>query len=196
VVTAGAFARTVRQAASRPLTTGPRCEFCGEPAASGHRHLADIGSGGLLCACQACSLLFSGPAASEGRYRLVPQRRVRLAGVPLAALGVPVGLVFVVPCDDGRVIARYPSPAGATRWEVPTAAWERARAGCPALASLVPEVEALLACTVRGRRDRWLVPVDDCYRLTALVREHWRGLSGGDRVWPEIERFFDELQEV
>jgi hypothetical protein len=116
--------------------------------------------------------------------------------VPLAALGVPVGLAFLVIGADGRVLARYPSPAGVTQWEVPPQAWRQARKACSDLDRLAPEVEALLACTARGRSDAWLVPVDDCYRLTAVIRRHWRGLSGGDRVWPEIERFFDELQEV
>jgi len=116
--------------------------------------------------------------------------------VPLAALGVPVGLAFFVAGDDGQVTAHYPSPAGATQWQVPPEAWAQARSECPLLASLVPAVEALLARAARGRSDAWLVPVDDCFRLTAVVRQHWRGLSGGDRVWPEIERFFSELEEV
>jgi Family of unknown function (DUF5947) len=195
-MTTGALARMIRRAAARPHSTGPCCGLCAAPVSETHRHLLDTGASGLLCACRACSILFGRPAASDGRYLLVPERRARLPGVPLAALGVPVGLAFFVPGADGRVIARYPSPAGATQWEVPPAAWHKARAACPALGSLAPDVEALLACTVRGRADTWLVPVDDCYRLTALVRQHWRGLSGGDRVWPEIERFFDELQEV
>lgn len=194
-MTAGTFARVVRQAAAHRPLRGPRCQLCGEPVPEAHRHVLDTGDGGLLCACRACSLLFSRPAASEGRYRLVPGRRARLPAVPLAVLGVPVGLAFFVPRSDGRVIAHYPSPAGATQWEVRPEAWAQAQQACPQLASLTPEVEALLVCNVRGRSDSWLVPVDDCYRLTAVVRQHWRGLSGGDRVWPEIERFFDELRE-
>lgn len=195
-MTASAFARVVRQAAARRSPAGPCCQLCSEPVPGEHRHVLDTSDGGLLCACRACSLLFTRAAASEGRYLLVPQRRARLPGVPLAALGVPVGLAFFVAGTDGRVIARYPSPAGATQWEVPPQRWEKARRACPALSSLTPEVEALLACTARGRADAWLVPLDDCYRLTAVVRQHWRGLSGGDRVWPEIERFFGELREV
>jgi Family of unknown function (DUF5947) len=192
----GAFARVIRRAAARPRGSGRLCELCGEPVPAGHRHLLEGGAGGLLCACRACCLLFSDPAASEGRYRLVPERRVRLARVPLAALGVPVGLVFFVIAADGTVTARYPSPAGATQWQVPPAAWAGARRDCPALATVLPEVEAVLACALRERREAWLVPVDDCYRLVAVVREHWRGLSGGDQVWPEIGRFFDGLREV
>jgi hypothetical protein len=56
-----------------------------------------------------------------------------------------------------------------------------------------PEVEALLINTVRGADQRWLVSVDVCFRLVALIRREWEGLSGGRRVWSEIERFFDAL---
>jgi hypothetical protein len=34
----------------------------------------------------------------------------------------------------------------------------------------------------------------DCYRLVASVRRQWRGFSGGERVWQDVEDFFDELR--
>jgi hypothetical protein len=37
------------------------------------------------------------------------------------------------------------------------------------------------------------VPIDDCYRLVAVIRTRWRGFTGGKEVWLEIERFFTEL---
>ena len=40
-----------------------------------------------------------------------------------------------------------------------------------------------------------IVPIDDCFALVTLVRREWRGLSGGTRVWPEIDRFFAALTE-
>jgi hypothetical protein len=55
-------------------------------------------------------------------------------------------------------------------------------------------VEALLVNTARDRREYWIAPIDDCYRLVAIVREHWRGLSGGTQVWPAIDAFFAALQ--
>jgi hypothetical protein len=114
-------------------------------------------------------------------------------GLAPAALGVPVGLAFFVRHADGSVSAHYPSPAGATRWTVDPAAWATATSGRPELAGLAADVEALLVNTARGRQDAWLVPIDDCHRLVAVVRRHWKGLSGGDLVWPRIEQFFDEL---
>jgi hypothetical protein len=60
---------------------------------------------------------------------------------------------------------------------------------------MAPEVEALLVNTVRGMDHHWIVPVEDCFRMVALVRREWRGLAGGGRVWPAVERFFTELTE-
>jgi hypothetical protein len=53
-------------------------------------------------------------------------------------------------------------------------------------------VEALLVNRARGTRQHFLVPIDDCYRLAGLIRTRWRGLSGGEEVWKEIDRFFEE----
>jgi hypothetical protein len=38
-----------------------------------------------------------------------------------------------------------------------------------------------------------VVPIEDCYRLVALIRTRWRGFSGGSEVWEEIDGFFDGL---
>jgi len=52
---------------------------------------------------------------------------------------------------------------------------------CPTLRDLVPGIQALLVNTVRGAREHWIVPVDDCYRLVALVRREWQESAGDDR---------------
>jgi hypothetical protein len=145
--------------------------------------------------CQACSLLFTREAASEGHYTLVPTRRQRLEAVPTKGLGVPVGLAFFVAEPSGSVVAHYPSPAGATQWEVDPTAWSEVVSACPPLASLQPQVQAFLVNTARGRSEYWIVGIDDCFRLVAVVRREWRGLSGGTRVWPEIDELFAELRE-
>lgn len=193
-MTSGALARVIRSAADR-RPGAERCDLCGADVPPGHHHLLDTDREGLLCACRPCSLLFVDEEAAQGRYRLVPRRRVRLPPVGTRALGVPVGLAYFVPHADGTVSAHYPSPAGATRWEAEPQAWREAVAHCPPLATLVPDVEALLVNTARAAKHHWIVPIDDCFRLVAVVRREWRGLSGGDRVWPGIERFFAELIE-
>lgn len=170
------------------------CAICAGGLADEHPHLLDLDAGHPLCVCRACSLLFDRPVAAGGRYRVIPDRRLALSGVAPAGLGVPVGLAFFVVSEGGEVTAHYPSPAGATRWEVDAGRWREAVNACADLSGLEPEVEALLVNTVGGRSEAWIVPISDCFRLTGIVRLHWMGLSGGDKVWPRIEEFFDHLR--
>ncbi|MFR9796520.1 DUF5947 family protein [Streptomyces sp. MS06] len=189
----GALARVIRSGAAGRSAAEERCDMCAEPVPPEHRHLYDSPQQQVLCACRACSLLFVREEAGDHRYRLIPERRVRLPPVDTEALGVPVGLAFFVPHPDGTVVAHYPGPAGAVRWQVDPAAWRETVSGCPLVEGVAPEVEALLVNTAREARHHWIVPVDDCFRLVALVRSEWRGLSGGTRVWPAVEHFFAEL---
>jgi hypothetical protein len=192
----GALARLIRSTADRAARAETEvCELCAARVAEEHPHLYDTGAGEVRCVCHPCSVLFADDGAGEGRYRLVPRRRLRLPPVDTGVLGVPVGLVFFVPRSDGTVTAQGPSPAGAMRWEVEAAAWQRLAATVPHLATMTPDVEALLVNTVRGLHEHWIVPVDDCYRMIALVRREWRGLSGGGAVWSAVEQFFGELTE-
>jgi hypothetical protein len=191
-VTSGALDRVIRRPVQGPAAED-RCELCGVALPDAHAHLLDEARGEPRCACRACALLFEPEEAGHGQYRLVPDRRVRLTGLSPADLGVPVGLAFFVRRPDGRVLAHYPSPAGATQWEVDAGAWNGVAESCEPLRTMLPMVEALLVSSVRGADERWLVPIDDCYRLVALIRREWTGLSGGGRVWTEIERFFGEL---
>ncbi|MFI9645827.1 DUF5947 family protein [Streptomyces sp. NPDC052040] len=193
-MTSGALARMIRSAAER-RPDAELCDLCGAEVPPEHRHLLDTGAEAVLCACRPCSLLFVEAAASRGHYRLVPRRRMRLPPVDTQGLGVPVGLAFFVRHADETVTAHLPSPAGATRWEPDRAAWDEVVSGCPQLATLEADVEALLVNTAHSARHHWIAPVDDCFRMVALVRREWRGLSGGSRVWPAVEQFFAELTE-
>jgi hypothetical protein len=189
------LARIIRRAGTRRAEAAEHCDFCSAGLAERHRHLLDTERNEPMCVCQACSLLFHRDAASAGHYRLVPERRTRLPAVSTKRLGVPVGLAFFVPQESGTVIAHYPSPAGATQWEVDSEAWAAVQAECPAVAELEPGVQALLVNTARDRRQHWLVPIDDCFALVAVVRREWKGLSGGSTVWPQIDAFFEQLTE-
>jgi hypothetical protein len=185
--------------APNPIDALERCELCGEPIAARHRHLLDLETRELLCACRACKILFEGDAAGGGHYRLVPERRLRLAGFELddvrwADLRVPVDMVyFFRDSRAGRVVAYYPSALGATESLLELDAWEEIERANPLLATLEPDVEALLANRSGDRRDYFVVPIEDCYRLVGLIRTRWRGLSGGSEVWEEIDAFFAEL---
>jgi hypothetical protein len=190
-----ALERAMRRAAERRREPEQHCDLCSVSIPEAHRHVLDLEAGGILCACVACSLLFEREGAGLGRYRLVPGRRRRLEADPvLGSLEVPVGLAFFVKSSaEGRVVAHYPSPMGATRWDLDVRVWDALEARHAEVREMAPDVEALLVNTARGADQRWLVPIDDCYRLVALIRREWRGLSGGGTVWPEIERFFAQL---
>jgi hypothetical protein len=62
--------------------------------------------------------------------------------------------------------------------------------------ALCDDVEALLVFQRRGERARecLLVPIDACYALVGLVRQHWRGFSGGATFWPALEGFLADLR--
>jgi hypothetical protein len=188
-VGAGALGRAIRRRTAAADTV-ERCDLCAVAVPERHRHVLDLHRGELECVCQGCALLFEREAAGRGHYRLVPRDRVRLPEFAPSELGVPVGLAFFVVGDDGAVVAHYPSPIGATQWDVDAENWRAAQERCPALRGLEPGVQALLVNTARGAREHWIVPVDDCYRLVAVIRREWTGLSGGDRVWPAIDGFF------
>lgn len=191
-MTAGALERAVRRAGTRAQQAVERCEMCSLVVPPEHRHVLDGQRGEVMCVCRPCALLFERDVASRGHYRLVPERRLRV-DVSAEALGAPVGLAFFVRQPDGAVVAHYPSPMGATQWEVDPEAWRTVVAASPLLGGMEPAVEAFLVDRARGLDERWLVPIDECYRLIAVVRREWKGLSGGSRVWPEIAGFFEEL---
>jgi Family of unknown function (DUF5947) len=179
---------TLRRLAQRTAAPGEeRCDLCGEPLPPDHRHVLDLDTGRPECACRGCAILFDRGEAGGDHYRLIPERRVALGpldGRMLAALGIPVDLAFIT-VGAGGVSARYPSPAGLIASAPPPDAWT--------LPPLAPDVEALL---LSRRHGHWIVPVDDCFRLAALLHEHWSGFQGGDAVWREIDRFFGELEET
>jgi hypothetical protein len=196
--TSGAGLSALRRIIRRTGThhdDGPQCQLCSAPVTEPHRHMLDEQSGELLCTCRACTVLFEREAAGRGHYRLVPDRRLRLPCVSIAGLGIPVGVAFFTIGVDGSVIAHYPSPMGATTWEVSAENWQTVLRECPQLADMTPDVEAFLVNTARDADEYWLVPVDDCYRLVAIIRQQWHGLSGGSTVWPAVDRFFSELAE-
>jgi hypothetical protein len=176
-----------------------RCELCNAPIAPLHRHMLELSSREIVCACRPCSLLFDREGAGAGRYKLVPERRLRLDGFAIDDLAweqlrIPVDMAFFFHSSAAaRVLAYYPGPMGPTESQLQLTAWREIEAENPLLADLEPDVEALLVNRVGDEHRHWLVPLDDCYSLVGLIRTHWRGLSGGSEVWSEIERFFAGL---
>lgn len=188
-----ALERAIRRSGEARRPAVDPCGLCATPLVPEHVHLLDLETRRPVCACGACALLFDRPADSGGRYRLIPNRRLRLDGLDPGVLGTPVGLAFFVLGDDGEVAAHYPSPAGATRSELDASDWAAAVATCPELAEIEPEVEALVVDTSAGASAAFLVSLSECYRLVGRVRTCWEGWTGGEPVRRAIEEFFDEL---
>ena len=186
----------------RRTVPGERCDMCATPIPDEHAHVVNVESRNLLCTCRACYLLFTSEGAAQGKFRAVPDRHRYAPSFVFGdaqwdALEIPVRIAFFFFNSSlGRVVAFYPSPAGATESQLPLEAWREVAQANPLLDTLAPDVEALL---VYGRRDRsgfdcFLVPIDACYELTGVVRQRWRGFDGGAEAWQEIEAFFARLR--
>lgn len=198
--------RRITQPRARPRP-GEVCEMCGESIAEQHSHVASLSERRLLCTCRACYLLFTSEGAGARRLRAVPERYREASGFEFSQgqwdeLAIPVDLVFLFqqsdlkdPSAQRRVVACYPSPAGATESELDLAAWTEIAEPNPVLADVEADVEAvLLRRQDDGRFTCLVVPIDACYRLVGIVRESWRGFQGGPEVWERIAAFFADLQ--
>ncbi len=175
------------------------CEMCAAPLAEQHQHLVDPQSRRLLCSCDPCAILFA--SSGETKYRRVPRNARTLSGFVLSdqtwnSLGIPIGLVFMYASTvSGQILAVYPSPAGPTETALEQESWDEIVADNPVLSKLTPDVEALLINRMNGAREYFWAPIDECYKLTGIVRKYWRGFSGGEEGWKQITSFFDRLKE-
>jgi hypothetical protein len=189
-----------RAEANEREAVAERCDLCGEAIPDEHRHLLDLETRDVSCACRACSLLFDRPAAGGGHYRLIPDRSYRLEGFELddllwEELSIPVEMAFFFHGSrEERVMAFYPSPMGPTESLLGLGAWATLEEANPVLGQMAPDTEALLVNRARGARQYFIVPIDECYKLVGLIRTRWRGFTGGKEVWEEIGRFYADLE--
>jgi hypothetical protein len=188
-------------ALSTPKPRGEGCEMCGETVhPDQHSHVVNIGSRRLLCTCRPCYLLFTQAGAGKGGYRSVPDRYrtdpdFQLSEAQWEELQVPVAMAFFFYNSVlGRVVAQYPSPAGATESLLDLKAWQAIVAANPLAAALDPDVEALIVHRTRDRNESFLVPIDACYELVGRIRMHWSGFDGGAEARADITEFFDRVR--
>jgi hypothetical protein len=169
------------------------CGLCRQALAPQHDHLIDPRTRRLVCSCQACAILFNNPAA---QYKRVSKQVQYLTDCEIGdadwdALMIPIGIAFFVKQSSGssageRIAAYYPSPAG------PVESLLSLEDVHPALNRLEPDTQALLVN--RAEQEYFILPIDECYRLVGLMRTHWKGLSGGNEVWREMQLFFQEMK--
>ena len=185
---------------SRQRIPKERCEFCGAELEDDHQHLLEPASRKLMCACDECAI--SVGELQGGKLHRIPRRVRYLADFQLDdamwdSLLIPVGMAFFFYSSAAnRMLAFYPSPAGATESLLDLESWEEVRRANPILHEMQPDVEALLVNRMKGGREYFLAPLDKCYELVGLIRAHWRGLSGGKEVWEEVNGFFAKLKRL
>lgn len=188
----------------RAKTPVEACELCNAEVSADHQHLIEPLQRKLVCACDACAILFSGQQGSK--FRRVPRRVSFLPGFRMTDaqwdnLMIPINMAFFFnSAADQKIVALYPSPAGPTESLLTLEAWEEIANENPILKEMEPDVEALLVNRMASARssasaEYYVVPIDECYKLVGLIRAHWRGLSGGTEVWEEIGQFFTRLKE-
>ena len=180
---------------SRPQTE--RCDLCGSALALDHEHLLEYETQKIACSCDECVVLLCGQEGSK--YLRIPRRIVELPDFAFEVMEwesmmIPIHLAFFLRDRSARLVAMYPSPAGAVRSQLGMEALERRFAAHSLLSTIHSETEALLVN--RSKTEScFLVPIDECYRLVGLMRMKWRGLSGGAEVWSGIDDFFRELKQ-
>lgn len=178
--------------------------MCAKELTPSHQHLLEPIGRKLMCACDACAILFANQG--QTKYKRVPRRIRFLSDFQMTdsqwdGLMMPINMAFFFKSTpQDRVIALYPSPAGATESLLSFDTWSEIEIDNPALLEMEADVEALLVNRIghaRGfvRPEYYVVPIDECFKLVGLIRSRWSGLSGGTEVWREIAEFFASLKE-
>ncbi len=181
---------------SAVATTG-HCELCPVGLSEDHRHLLQLDERRIVCVCETCWSIRSG----DPEFRATGARTVWLEDFVLAddvwaAFGIPIGLAFMMRSSlDGRIVAMYPSPAGATESELELEAWGRLEAANPALARMEPDAEALIVNRIARPAQYVVVPIDQAYKLVGLIKARWEGISGGTQTEDAVAEFFAGLRE-
>jgi len=144
---------SLRQFARKRAQT-ERCEMCSRELAVDHQHLIDPEKRKLVCACDACAILFS---AADTKLRRVPRRvrflpNFRLMDEQWNSLMIPIEMAFFFNSSPhGRVVAFYPSPAGAIESLLAFETWNEVVNENPVLAENWTSVRCSIASRVTVR---------------------------------------------
>jgi hypothetical protein len=162
-----------------------------------HRHLLQLEERQILCSCESCFALRAGdPELRPTGRRILPLDDFRLPDELWAEFRIPIGLAFLfVSSVAGGVTAFYPSPAGATESELDLGAWQELVAANRVLATLEPDIEAVIVNRLAEPPQFVIAPIDRCYALVGLVKLRWEGINGGSNLREAIAGFLDALRE-
>ena len=174
--------------------------MCAELIADEHEHVVNVDSRNLMCTCRGCWLLFTSDGAGGGRYRAVHDRYAVVDNFAISAqrwaeLQIPVSVAFFFRNSSiDQVAAFYPGPARATESLLPLDAWADLLEENPVLASMEPDIEALLIRAETGSHEAYIVPIDACYELAGHLRLLWRGFDGGSEARRALDGFFANVK--
>lgn len=176
------------------------CDLCRCELANPHRHVMDVTTRSILCACNLCAWTFSNDA--NGRFRPIPQFVTRVDSGILDdlwnRLDIPIGMAFFtvehLPQQESMILrAVYPSPGGPIVSSVDPLVWQSLFESHHRPLKMQPDVESLLVRQTEKNDDCFIAPIDRCYELVGIVRRHWDGWSGGTAVHEAIDRFFLDI---
>ena len=180
---------------------GERCDFCSTPLTPEHSHLIELVARRILCACRPCYIVFEPAGAAQGKYRPIPDRYVDVADFLVEdqvweSLAIPIGLAFFFYNSlEKKMVAFYPSPAGATQSLLPLDTWDEIAGANPLLASIEPDVEAILIARSADVLRCFILPIDAAYELVGIIRSTWKGFDGGEEAHERIDEYFAKLAD-
>jgi hypothetical protein len=174
-----------------------RCELCSTTIPDEHRHMIHLDERRILCVCDACwSLRSDDPELRPAGVRTLWLDDLKIPDDLWARFEIPIGLAFFLRNGaDDRVVALYPSPAGATESEIDPDAWNEAVDANPQLRRLEPDAEALIVNRLTEPHRNVIAPIDECYRLVGMIKLSWEGISGGEGPERAVDAFFTHLRE-
>lgn len=188
----------IARAETRPRPAKPveHCDLCATEVPADHRHLLQLAERQILCACESCFALRSGDAELRPTgHRIVSLQDFELPEEIWAGFRIPIGLAFLFESSvEGKLVAFYPSPAGATESELELEAWRDLADLNPVLETLETDVEALIVNRLADPPQFLIAPIDRCYALVGLVKLRWEGINGGTNLRSAIAQFLDTLR--
>jgi Family of unknown function (DUF5947) len=183
---------------STSATPVEACDLCGTSLTEPHLHLLESATRKIECVCQACAILFN---TEQQKYRRVPTRVAFLPDFQMTeaqwdALAIPIGVAFFARSSTAnRITALYPSPAGPVESLLPLETWAEIERDNSCLATMESDVEGLLVYRGSAGREYYIIPIDEFFKLTGLIRLKWRGFSGGLEIWRDIAQFLEKLKQ-
>jgi hypothetical protein len=176
------------------------CDVCGMVVEFQPSYLVHPASRRLMFCCETCATNLVG--GGSGKYRRVPKSVQILADLKMSdaqwdSLSLPINLAFLYYSSPDRgVLVVCPSASGPNEIALPAPQWEDLVRDNPILRTFQPDVEGLLINRVGPTRRYFRAPIDQCFKLTAFIKDHWSGVTGGVDIWRKLEWCFDRWKHV